>query len=850
MKKYVNIVIVFMLFVSTNTYAYNNINTMLDVDTCSITIHPNDTTIYSDIPIQLQLSTNQEADYYHWYPSTGLSDTTIFNPIATISNSTQYILEAIYESDSNLVYNGDFELGNVGFTTQLNLSTDLWPAGNYNIVTLGSRYHYMFSSCTHNGGNFFVANGASTPNLIVYQTTVPVYPNTDYEFSFESTNVCPTATQNQLSQFQFSVNSQQLGNTFTIPPTPCSWNRFHQIWNSGSNTTAIINILNQNTIAGGNDFGIDNISLRKICRAYDTINITILPTISDVDTCSIRIPDDTTIYSINPVEYQLSTNREADFYKWTPSTGLSNPTISNPIATINNSVQYILEAGFISDTNLVYNGDFELGNVGFTTQYILGTNPLQEGRYGITNYGPTLHNNFSPCTHDGNFYAGNASLYNSLVVFQSQISVIPNTDYYFSAEVTEIDSNSTHPINQLAVFQFNINNIQIGNTLQVNNSPCVWTSYGEVWNSGNNTTATITIKDLNTGQWANDFALDNVSLRTICKAYDTINITLISEPEIITTTLNFQLCEKDFPYTYYDSVFTQAGSYGYSFTTNNIVDSLHIVNITLLPSYNDTIFASICSGETYTENGFNVSDAGFYKNTLTTINGCDSIINLSLNIQSLEDTIINAVICEGTAYNSYGFNESNSGTYYNYYSFGEECERKVVLNLTVIEYPEMLLLPDSVIEVEKYPITIDATCLGCDSYIWNNGMSSPIIDIYSQGTYYVCAISSCGNFCDSVVIVNPDIYVFLPNSFTPVEPTNNIFRYYTAKDEDITVESFQIFNRWGERIFETKEKNKYWDGKYKGNYCPNGVYVWRLLYKTIFTGKRTFEKTGEVNLIK
>ena len=442
----------------------------------------------------------------------------------------------------------------------------------------------------------------------------------------------------------------------------------------------------------------------------------------DVDTCSITIlPNDTIIYSDTPIQLQLSTNQVADYFNWTPTTGLSNPAISNPIATISVSTQYILEATYESDSNLVYNGDFELGNVGFTTQYTLGTNPLQEDQYGITNNGLNLHSSFSPCIHDNNFLAVNGSMNISKIIYEQQINVTPNTDYYFSAETTNIDSNPVHPISHLAVLQFNINNLQIGNTFQVDPTPCVWTQYNYVWNSGNNTTATLMIKDINTGQYGNDFGLDNVSLRKICRAYDTINIVINNSP-IIPREINISLCEKDFPYTYYDSVFTQAGTYGYTFKTNNIVDSLHIVNITLLPSYNDTIFASICEGQTYTGNGFNVSDAGFYTNTSTTINGCDSIISLSLNVQSVEDTIINAVICEGTAYNNYGFNESNSGTYYNYYSFGEECERKVILNLTVIEYPEMLLLPDSIINVEEYPITIDATCLGCDNYIWSNGV--------------------------------------------------------------------------------------------------------------------------------
>ena len=134
MKKYFIVVFIPIILISLNIFGLTITNSCVDVDTCSVTILPGDTTIHSDIPVQLQFSTNQGASVYHWYPSIGLSDTTISNPIATISNSTQYILEAIYESDSNLVYNGDFELGNVGFTTQLNLSTDLWPAGNYNIV--------------------------------------------------------------------------------------------------------------------------------------------------------------------------------------------------------------------------------------------------------------------------------------------------------------------------------------------------------------------------------------------------------------------------------------------------------------------------------------------------------------------------------------------------------------------------------------------------------------------------------------------------------------------------------------------------------------------------------------------
>lgn len=573
-------------------------------------------------------------------------------------------------------------------------------------------------------------------------------------------------------------------------------------------------------------------------------------TLMDIDTCSVTIfRNDTSYYTSSPpFGVQLNASQGADYYNWTPTTGLIDPHVNNPMATINNSIQYVLEALFVDEENLVYNGDFELGNTGFTTEYTLGAKPLQEGRYGVTDNGQSVHDGFMPCIHDGNFYVGNGSMYNSLVVFQSQVSVTPNTDYYFSSEVTAIDANPTHPISQLALFQFNINNTQIGNTLRVNDSPCVWTSYGEVWNSGNNTTATITIKDLNTGQWANDFAIDNIALRKICKAYDTINIILI-DPSTIPKEINLRICESDFPYTYYDSVFYGVGDYGYVFSSDGEVDSLHIVSLSTYPQYNITIYDTICHGEIYRDNGFDVSESGLYTNTFLTINGCDSIINLSLFVQPITDTIINAYICEGSVYNKYGFYETSTGTYYNTYSFGGRCDRNVGLNLTVIDVPEMSLFPEYDMLVEDYPITLDASCLGCKSYIWNTGSFSPSIEVNGKGIFRVCAYSECGYVCDSVYVYNPDVFMFLPNSFTPFQSNNDIFQIYTEKDK-VELVSFEVFNRWGEKVFETKDINLGWDGRFKGKFCNSDTFAWRVLFKTKYSGDQVFSKVGQVSLIR
>ncbi len=685
MKKYINIVIVFMLFVSTNTYAYNNINTMVDVDTCSITILPNDTTIYSDTTIQLQLSTNQEADFYHWYPSTGLSDTTISNPIATISNSTRYILEATY-TGINLINNGDFEQGNTGFYTDLTLLLGPTWRGRYNVVANAMLLDASFCPC-NNGGNYMIVDGSETSNVIVYRSQATVKPNTDYTFSLDlsTINNDPNQPASQLADLYIYINNSLIENHFYPVAACCNWSKLTSTWNSGSDTIATVVIKDHNITPWGNDFAMDNVSLRTICRAYDTINITILPTISDVDTCSIRIPDDTTIYSINSVEYQLSSDQEADYYHWHPSTGLSDTTIPNPIATISNSIQYILEAIYESDSNLVYNGDFSLGNVGFTTQLNLSTyNPLQAGCYNIVTIANRYHSGFVPCTHNGGrFLVANGASTPNTIVYQTNVVVQPNIDYAVSFESTNISSSTIQ--NELPIFQFSINGLQLGNSFVISPTQCQWNRFHQTWNSGSNTTATITILNQNTLAGGNDFGIDNISLRKICRAYDTINIILLPDTIVNITYVNIPLCENDFPYNYYDSVFPQAGIYNYSFTNNNIVDSLHVVNITLLPSYNDTIFAYICAGETYSENGFNISDAGFYTNILTTINGCDSIISLYLGIYPTYSDTIYEYIYRGERYALNGFDETEDGLYVNTLLSINNCDSIIYLSLNVIK---------------------------------------------------------------------------------------------------------------------------------------------------------------------
>ena len=88
--------------------------------------------------------------------------------------------------------------------------------------------------------------------------------------------------------------------------------------------------------------------------------------------------------------------------------------------------------------------------------------------------------------------------------------------------------------------------------------------------------------------------------------------------------------------------------------------------------------------------------------------------------------------------------------------------------------------------------------------------------------------------------------VIVPTAFTPNGDGNNdlLYPYGTA---DVSKLEFEIFNRWGEKIFATNDKTKGWDGTFQGNLVEMGVYAYRL--KVVIGGK-TSETAGNVTLIR
>lgn len=234
---------------------------------------------------------------------------------------------------------------------------------------------------------------------------------------------------------------------------------------------------------------------------------------------------------------------------WTPATGLSNPNIINPVATVTTSSQlYILNVVSLTPNNFVVNGNFSSGNTGFNTSYIYGTGGSwgllsNEGQYAVTTSPNLVHTNFAAFSdHTGNtggqMMVVNGSSTANTNVWCQNITVQPNSWYDFSAWGASCVNSAP------AILQFAINGVPLGSPLSLPTTTGQWTNFHATWFSGSNTNITICITDNQTAASGNDFAIDDIEFRRQCTATDSVYIRVTNMQTTINSSVHFR-CHND-----------------------------------------------------------------------------------------------------------------------------------------------------------------------------------------------------------------------------------------------------------------------------------------------------------------
>ncbi len=135
------------------------------------------------------------------------------------------------------------------------------------------------------------------------------------------------------------------------------------------------------------------------------------------------------------------------------------------------------------------------------------------------------------------------------------------------------------------------------------------------------------------------------------------------------------------------------------------------------------------------------------------------------------------------------------------------------------------------------------------SWLWSTGETSSSIVVIEPGTY-TATITMDGCSASSSVTVTNDCYMNIPNVFTPNnDGLNDYFFPRSALTSGLTSFSIQVYNRWGEKVFEsTSLTGAGWDGKLNGMDQPEGVYIY-IIDGTFKDGEKEHHQ-GNVTLLR
>jgi gliding motility-associated-like protein len=159
--------------------------------------------------------------------------------------------------------------------------------------------------------------------------------------------------------------------------------------------------------------------------------------------------------------------------------------------------------------------------------------------------------------------------------------------------------------------------------------------------------------------------------------------------------------------------------------------------------------------------------------------------------------------------------------------------------------------------------TNDISVGNISSYVWSSVGASDITSngnnafiSYPEGitgNYEIMLKVTDSEGCtDSTIMtmeIVPDIIFYTPNSFTPDDDEHNQSWIFYIEGIDFANFSLQIYNRWGEVIWETNDVKAQWDGCYNEIKVPAGSYPWKASFKAIDNDDK-IQRTGLINVIR
>ncbi len=335
------------------------------------------------------------------------------------------------------------------------------------------------------------------------------------------------------------------------------------------------------------------------------------------------------------------------------------------------------------------------------------------------------------------------------------------------------------------------------------------------------------------------------------------------------TNLTASICDGE-SYLFGNRTLTQSGAYVDSLQSISGCDSLVRLDLQVLPSLEANLTASICTGESYLFGNRTLTQSGAYVDSLQSISGCDSLVRLDLRVISLladvalalpecnakDSASIQVLNVRGgtTPYlysiNNQPFNASQrfdnlpSGDYQLVVQDVSGCEWDTLItipnfSLLEVELGEDIIIspgtPTDIVLTTNQPLTTIRWRASTAEVINCENCTSITVQPNAPTTYFVTAINEqgCTASDDIRVFLEQLSIIYIPNAFSPNGDGENDQFFIQVRPQAVNrVLSFQIFDRWGNIVYElfdfSPDASFTWDGFYKGKIMNPAVFIYNI----------------------
>jgi len=301
-------------------------------------------------------------------------------------------------------------------------------------------------------------------------------------------------------------------------------------------------------------------------------------------------------------------------------------------------------------------------------------------------------------------------------------------------------------------------------------------------------------------------------------------------------------------YTLNNQVYNESGTYTQVVINAAGCDSIITLTLTITRVIT-FIDVTICQGQRFFAGGIFQTTTGIYGDTLVNRLGCDSVIitQLTVNPSPAPNMGPDKNLCAGELltldpgnFPDYLWNmgqttptitTSAPGIFWVKVTNDKNCSATDTFIIKKVNPLPSGFLPGNqeLCAGAALPINVP----GYTNYTWSTGENTAGITIRNPGklTLQVKDINNCVG-ADSLLILQKAncLPVAIPNSFTPNnDGQNDIFK--PIFNLEIVDFNMVIFNRWGQKVFESKNITSGWNGRVASAMAEQGIYIYLIRYK-------------------